>query len=191
MSTLGRRHHPARPARPQVGWTELAVAVLGYIALCVAVGVALGATGRPPDVALAAAAVGVATLGAVGLALVVRIRSLAPLRLRLPGPRWLLVGLAAGAGMRVVTFGVALVWTYLTGDTTDPQQAFADGAVGGGWTLVGLVVFGGLAVPFAEELFFRGYVAVPSGRRRAVANMIGNRSLARRIADASWAEIRR
>ena len=60
--------------------------------------------------------------------------------------------------MRVVTFGVALVWTHLTGDTADPQQAFVDGAVGGGWTLVGLVVFGGLAVPFAEELFFRGVV---------------------------------
>ena len=141
-----------------MGWTELAVAVLGYIALCVAVGVALGATGRPPDVALAAAAVGVATLGAVGLALVVRVRSLAPLRLRLPGRRWLLVGLAAGAGMRVVTFAVALVWTHLTGDPTNPQQALVDGAVGGGWTLVGLVVFGGLVVPFAEELFFRGVV---------------------------------
>ena len=158
MSTLEAGTTPPVRPRPQVGWTELAVAVLGYIALCVAVGVALGATGRPPDVALAVAAVGVATLGAVGLALVVRVRSLAPLRLRLPGRRWLLVGLAAGAGMRVVTFGVALVWTHLTGDTTNPQQAFVDGAVGGGWTLVGLVVFGGLAVPFAEELFFRGVV---------------------------------
>ena len=67
-----------------MGWTELAVAVLGYVALCVAVGGALGATGRSPDVALAVAAVGVATFGAVGLALVVRVRSLAPLRLRLP-----------------------------------------------------------------------------------------------------------
>ena len=57
--------------------------------------------------------------------------------------------------MRVVTFAVALVWTHLTGDPTNPQQALVDGAVGGGWTLVGLVVFGGLVVPFAEELFFR------------------------------------
>ena len=57
-----------------------------------------------------------------------------------------------------MAFGVALVWTHLTGDTTNPQQALVDGAMGGGWTLVGLVVFGGLAVPFAEELFFRGVV---------------------------------
>jgi uncharacterized protein len=158
MSTLEAGTTPPVRSRPQVGWIELAVAMVGYVALCVAVGVALGAIGRPPDVALAVAAVGVATLGAVGLALVVRVRSLAPLRLRLPGRRWLLVGLAAGAGMRVVTFGIALVWTHLTGDTADPQHAFVDGAVGGGWTLVGLVVFGGLAVPFAEELFFRGVV---------------------------------
>ena len=158
MSTLEAGTTPPVRPRPRVGWTELAVAVLGYVALCVAVGVALGATGRPPDVALVVAAVGVATLGAVGLALAVRVRSLAPLRLRLPGRRWLLVGFAAGAGMRVVTVGVALVWTYLTGDTTNPQQALVDGAMGGGWTLVGLVVFGGLAVPFAEELFFRGVV---------------------------------
>ena len=74
MSTLEAGTTPPVRPRPQVGWTELAVAVLGYIALCVAVGVALGATGRPPDVALAVAAVGVATLGAVGLALVVRVR---------------------------------------------------------------------------------------------------------------------
>ena len=111
MSTLEAGTTPPVRPRPQVGWTELAVAVLGYIALCVAVGVALGATGRSPDVALAVAAVGVATLGAVGLALVVRVRSLAPLRLRLPGRRWLLVGLAAGAGMRVVNYAIALVWT--------------------------------------------------------------------------------
>ena len=148
---------PVRP-RPQVGWTELAVAVLGYVALSVAVGVALAATGRPPDVALAVAAVGVATLGAVGLALVVRVRSLAALRLHDPGRRWLLIGVAAGVAMRLVAFGIALGWARLTGDWTNPQQFLADGAVAGGWTLVGLVAFGGLIVPFAEELFFRGVV---------------------------------
>jgi CAAX protease family protein len=158
VSTLEASTTPPVRPRPQVGWTELAVAVLGYVALSVAVSVALGATVRSPDVALAVAAVGVATLGAVGLALVVRVRSLAPLRLRLPARRWLLVGLGAGVGMRVVVVGVALVWMHLTGDTTNPQQVFADGAASGGWTLVGLVVFGGLAVPFAEELFFRGVV---------------------------------
>ena len=70
----------------------------------------------------------------MGLALVVRVRSLAPLRLRLPGRRWLLVGLAAGAGMRVVAFGIALVWTRPDRRQTNPQQALVDGAVGGGWT---------------------------------------------------------
>ena len=172
-----RRSRPPRPEDPLPpgGSTELAVAVLGYVAL--AVRVALGATGRPPDMALAVAAVGVATLGAVGLALVVRVRSLAPLRLRLPGRRWLLVGLAAGAAMRLVTFGVALVWTHLTGDRTNPQQAFVDGAVAGGWMFLGLVVFGGLVVPFAEELFFRGVVYSALRRYGAVLATLASAAL--------------
>ncbi len=71
--------------------------------------------------------------------------------------------------MRLVTFGIALGWTQLTGDSTNPQQFLVDGAVAGGWMFVGLVAFGGLVVPFAEELLFRGVVYSALRRYGAVS----------------------
>jgi len=177
MSTLEASTTSPVRRRPEAGWTELAVAVLGYLALSAAVIVAFGVTGWPLNAALGAAAVGVTTLGAVGLALVVRVRSLAPLRLHHPGGRWLLVGLAAGMGMRVVFVVIVLSWVHLTGDTTNPQQFLIDGAMLGGWTFVGLVVFGGLLVPFAEELLFRGVVYSALRRHGPVVATVGSAAL--------------
>ena len=79
--------------------------------------------------------------------------------------------------MRLGTFGTALGWTQLTGDTTNPQQALVDGAVAGGWTLLGLVAFGGLIVPFAEELLFRGVVYTALRRYGAVVATLGSAAL--------------
>jgi membrane protease YdiL (CAAX protease family) len=177
MSTLEVSTTPPVRRRLEAGWTELAVAVLGYLALSVAVIVAFGVTGWPLNAAMVTAATGVATFGAVGLALAVRVRSLAPLRLRHPGGRWLLVGLAAGVGMRVVFIVVVLAWVHLTGDTTNPQQFLVDGAIAGGWTFVGLVVFGGLLVPFAEELFFRGVVYSALRRHGSMIATLGSAAL--------------
>ena len=70
-----------RSSAPQ----QCRAAVLGYVAPCIAVSVTrLEPPAGRRTVALAVAAVGIATLGAVGLALAVRVRSLAALRLRPP-----------------------------------------------------------------------------------------------------------
>ena len=146
------------------------------MALSIAVSIALGAAGLLANTALLVAAVAVATLGAVGLALAVRVRSLA----RPPAPRrrrWLLTGLAAGVGLHLVAAAVVLAWMHLTGDTTNPQQYLVDGAARGGWTFVGMVVFGGLAVPFAEELFFRGVVYTALRRYGSVLATLGSAAL--------------
>jgi membrane protease YdiL (CAAX protease family) len=146
------------------------------VALSIAVSIALGAAGLLANTALLVAAVAVATLGAVGLALAVRVRSLA----RPPAPRrrrWLLTGLAAGVGLHLVAAAVVLAWMHLTGDTTNPQQYLVDGAARGGWTFVGMVVFGGLAVPFAEELFFRGVVYTALRRYGSVLATLGSAAL--------------
>ena len=177
MSTLEVGTTPPVRRRPDVGWTELVVALLGYVALSIAVSIALGAAGLLANTALLVAAVAVATLGAVGLALAVRVRSLAPLRLCRAGRRWLLTGLAAGVGLHLVAAAVVLAWMHLTGDTTNPQQYLVDGAARGGWTFVGMVVFGGLAVPFAEELFFRGVVYTALRRYGSVLATLGSAAL--------------
>jgi uncharacterized protein len=177
MSTLEVSATPPVRRRPEPGWTEFAVAVLGFVALSAAVAVALGATGWTPDVALGVAITGLVTLGAVGLALMVRVRSLAPLRLHVPGRRWLLIGLAVGVGVRVVVVAIVFAWWHLTGDTTNPQQYLADGALGGGWSLVGLLVFGGLVVPFAEELLYRGVVYSALRRYGPLIAVLGSAAL--------------
>ena len=83
----------------------------------------------------------------VGVALAVRVRSLEPLRLRSPGGRWLLVGLAAGVGLKLVTVGIVMAWQALTGDTGNPQQFLIDGVTAGGWSLVVMLVVGGCSSP--------------------------------------------
>jgi membrane protease YdiL (CAAX protease family) len=117
---------------------------------------ALGAAGWEPDGVGLAFFTALVTLGTVGLTLAVRVRSLAPLHLHRPGTRWLWTGLAVGVALRLVALAVFAVWIAVTGDAWNPQQEFADAAALGGWSLVAILALGGLVIPFAEELLFRG-----------------------------------
>jgi uncharacterized protein len=151
--------HSSSPARrPGVGWTELSVAAVAYLALQIALGVALfAATGGVlpgPVPLLGVTALG--TFGAVAIALLPRVRSVAPLRLRNPGVRWWWLGLAAGVGVFLVNRLVVILWVLLTGDTSNPQAVLADGALAGGWSLAATIALGGLIIPLAEEMLFRG-----------------------------------
>jgi uncharacterized protein len=119
-------------------------------------GVALAVAGWEPDGVGIALLTALVTFGAVGLTLAVRVRSLAPLHLRALGPRWLLTGLAVGVALRLLAFVIAAVWIALTGDAWNPHQDLADSAALGGWSLVAILALGGLVIPFAEELLFRG-----------------------------------
>jgi uncharacterized protein len=144
-------------ARPSTGWTELLVAAAAYLVLGTVGGFALSTVpGALTDVVLVLLATAIATFGAVAIALAPRVRSFAPLRLRSPGTRWLLGGVAAGVGVFLVNQLVIIGWVLLTGDTSNPQQTLSAGAAAGGWSLVGVIALGGLVIPLAEELLFRG-----------------------------------
>lgn len=144
--------------RPDLGWTELAVATVAYLLLTIGgvllAMVALG--GAVPPTVPTLAIVGFATLGAVAIALVVRVRSLAAVGLRRTTWRWLLVGLGAGVGVWLLNRFVVLAYIALTGDESNPQADLADAAAGPVPGLVGVLLAGALLVPVAEELLFRG-----------------------------------
>jgi uncharacterized protein len=165
-------------ARPGVGWTELLVAAVAYLILSVAIGVPLFLiAGGAPDITLVLAGTAVATFGAVAIALAPRVRSLTPLRLRNPGTRWLLVGLAAGVGALLVNRLVVLGWMLLTGDTGNPQQDLTDGAAAGGWSLVGVLILGGLVIPLAEEMLYRGIGYTALRRYGIVVGVLGSAAI--------------
>jgi membrane protease YdiL (CAAX protease family) len=85
----------------------------------------------------------------------VRVRSFAPLLLRAPGTRWLWTGLGVGVALRLLAFVISALWIAFTGDAWNPHQDLADSALGG-WSFVAILALGGLVIPFAEELLFRG-----------------------------------
>lgn len=145
------------PGRPSLGWTELAVAAVAYLALSVLAYLLLvSVLGPAPDTVALIAITGLATVAAAAVALAVRVRSPAALGLRSTSLRWLLVGLGAGVLACLVNRGVVFAYIAITGDTSNPQQSLADTAAGPGPGLIGLLLTGALLVPFAEELLFRG-----------------------------------
>lgn len=145
---------PSAP-RPALGWTELVVGAIAYVALQLALFVAVGvlSQGTPPAPVLVAVSAASA-FGAVAIALVLRVRSPAAVGLVRPTLR----GLALGAGLGVLVWLASrvliVVYVALTGDTSDPQEALT---LFSGPVAAALVVsIGGLAVPLGEELLFRG-----------------------------------
>lgn len=147
------------PRRPAMGWTEIGIAVGGYLLLGVALFAALAVLGGGrPSTNAAVAVTGVIALGAALIAAVVRVRSRAALGLRRVSGRWLLLGVAAGLLAWLVNRGVILGYVALTGDSSNPQQGLADTAAGSVTALLALLAFGAVLVPVGEELLFRGVV---------------------------------
>ncbi|GLZ46118.1 hypothetical protein Acsp06_23030 [Actinomycetospora sp. NBRC 106375] len=148
---------PAPVPAPQreLGWLELATGAVSYVVLQVALFVAVGVVteGTPPAPVLVAVS-GASAFGAVGLALLLRVRRLSAVGVvRTP---WRTVALGAGLGAAVWLLSRVLIVVYvaITGDTSDPQEALTlfSGPVAA--TLV--ILIGGLVVPLGEELLFRG-----------------------------------
>lgn len=145
---------PSAP-RPALGWTELVVGAIAYVALQLALFVAVGvlSQGTPPAPVLVAVSAASA-FGAVAIALVLRVRSPAAVGLVRPTLR----GLALGAGLGVLVWLASrvliVVYVALTGDTSDPQEALT--LFSGPVAAALVVAIGGLAVPLGEELLFRG-----------------------------------
>lgn len=161
---------PARP-RPRLGLPEIAVAAVAYVGLLLvghAVTDAAGITAGPWLAVVSAAA----ALGAVVAALAVRVRSLAPLRLRTPRPAMLLVGVAVGLATWLLARGLLALWTDLGGTLPAAQPGLW--AFTGTGTTVAMVVLVGLVVPCVEELLFRGVLVPALGRYGLVVAALGS-----------------
>jgi CAAX protease family protein len=157
MTTLTTATAPATttPAR-QLGPIDAVLVPVGYLALMIGGGIAFALTGGNLDGVGISLLTALVTFGTVGLTLAVRVRSFAPLLLRAPGTRWLWAGLGAGVALRLLAFVIFSLWMAITGDAWNPHQDLADSAALGGWSFVAILALGGLVIPFAEELLFRG-----------------------------------
>ncbi|WP_433801471.1 lysostaphin resistance A-like protein [Actinomycetospora sp. CA-084318] len=155
---------PLPPAPTEPGWSprgrrlglpEFVVAAVVYVAIQVLAGFALiSATGALPPAPVLLAISAVSAFGAVAVALLLRVRSLAALGMRrVP---WRTVGLAVLLGLAVwlVSRVLIVVYVSVTGDLTDPQAALTQ--FSGGLAAFWVVLLGGLVVPLGEELLFRG-----------------------------------
>lgn len=98
-----------------------------------------------------------AAIASVGIVVALRRHlSAASVGLQRVSGGWLLAGVGLGITGWLLTRGVVLAYFWITGDTTNPQAGLASAAQG---TLAqfGLTLLvAGLAVPFGEELLFRG-----------------------------------
>jgi membrane protease YdiL (CAAX protease family) len=159
MTTLTTATAPTTttPAR-QLGPLEAVLVPVGYLALMIGGGIAFAAAlaGGNLDGVGISLLTALVTFGTVGLTLAVRVRSLAPLLLHAPGTRWLWTGLGVGVALRLLAFVIFGLWIAFTGDAWNPHQDLADSAALGGWSFVAILALGGLVIPFAEELLFRG-----------------------------------
>jgi membrane protease YdiL (CAAX protease family) len=154
---------PVLPARPALGWLELVVAAVAYVVLQIGLflPVALLAKGDPPAPLLVGIS-GASALGAVAIAVALRVRSPAAVGLVRTGARTVALGVGLGVAVWLLSRVLIVAYVAATGDTSDPQAALTlfSGPVAA--TLV--IVLGGLVVPLGEELLFRG-LAYPVLRR--------------------------
>jgi uncharacterized protein len=154
---------PVLPARPALGWLELVVAAVSYVVLQIGLflPVALLSEGDPSAPLLVAVS-GASALGAVAIALALRVRSPAAVGLVRTGARTIALGVGLGVAAWLLSRVLIVVYVAVTGDTSDPQAALT--LFSGPVAAALVVVLGGLVVPLGEELLFRG-LAYPVLRR--------------------------
>ena len=97
-----------------------------------------------------------AALAGGGLTAAIGRRGFRALGLRSVSGRWLLVGLGAGLAVMLANRVVVLLYVWATGDASNPQAGMAGTADGTPLQFALIVALGGLFVPFAEEVLFRG-----------------------------------
>lgn len=147
---------PNMPVRP--GWPEVIVGLVILAAVTVGVALLARQLGLGPVVfgLVLAALSGVATLAGFAAAMLLRIRSLGAFGVRRTTRRWLLIGVGAGVIAFAVKGLVVMAYTAVTGDSSNPQTAYADGGSGGMLSLILATLFIGVLTPLGEELLFRG-----------------------------------
>ncbi|MBR7741855.1 CPBP family intramembrane metalloprotease [Phycicoccus sp. BSK3Z-2] len=88
-----------------------------------------------------------------------RIRSGASFGIRRVSRRWLLVAVGLGVATLIVKSLASAAWILVSGEQSNPQAEYAQGAGGGLLYLVLATLFLGVVTPVGEELLFRGVVA--------------------------------
>ena len=153
----------SRDARRErgVGWLDVLLIVVVYLLISVLAGSAVGLLGpsllSTAGVLLILTANAAAAIASVGIVVVARGHlSAASVGLRRVSTRWLLAGVGLGLVGWLLTRGVVLTYFWVTGDTTNPQAGLVNAAQGTLAQFALTLLVAGLAVPFGEELLFRG-----------------------------------
>lgn len=154
----------ARPARNRLTRPALPEGIVGLVVLSVVAyggGSQLSRLGLDPVVygLVFTALSGVAGIAGFAAAVLLRIRSLRPFGVRPVSRRWLLIGVGAGLVAFVVKGLAVLAYIQITGDSSNPQTVYAEGASGGVLSLILATLFLGFLTPLGEELLFRGVIA--------------------------------
>lgn len=117
---------------------------------------------------------GVIDITAFAVTGVLRVRTLAGFGVRRVRARWLLIAAGAGILTLIVKSLASAAWILVSGDTSNPQSEYAQGAAGGVAFLVMATLFLGVLTPVGEELLFRGVVATVLLRYGAVVGVGGS-----------------
>ncbi|HEX2741844.1 MAG TPA: type II CAAX endopeptidase family protein [Rubrobacter sp.] len=144
-----------------LGWLDVLLVIIFYLLISVLAGSAVGflsigllsIAGQLLILTVSA----FAAIASVGGVLVARRHlSAASVGLRRVNARWLLIGAGLGLLGWFLTRGVVLAYFWVTGDTSNPQAGLVNAAQGTPLQFALTLLVAGLAVPFGEELLFRG-----------------------------------
>jgi membrane protease YdiL (CAAX protease family) len=117
---------------------------------------------------------GVAGLAGFYAAFFLRIRSLTAFGVRPTSMRWLIVAGGVGLIAFVAKSAAILLYIWMTGDGTSPQDIYATGASGGLWTAILATCLFSFLTPLGEEFLFRGVVASALLRYGALVGVAGS-----------------
>ena len=151
------------PGPRGIGLLEVSIAIICYLVVSAAAGIALFALGYDPTTSdavtmlLFVAVAAIAPVVSVGLTLLPRVRSLLAVGLKRVSGKWLLIGVGFGLLGWTINRGVVVLYVWISGDASNPQAGLANTAIdGSAIQFVLLVLLAGLIAPFGEELLFRG-----------------------------------
>lgn len=116
---------------------------------------------------------GIGGLAGFLLAYSLRLRDFSAFGIRPTTMRWVLIAFAAGCFAFLVKTLAILLVMQVTGNTTNIQEVYATGGIGGLWSLVLATLFLAVHTPIGEEFLFRGVVTTALLRYGAVVGVAG------------------
>ena len=139
--------------------TYLIVQILGGAVLALTLGTEAILSQDPQATVWLVGTAAISALVAALVANVIRIRSFSAIGLVETSGRWLMIGAGVGLLGFLINRLVVVLYFWISGDTSNPQQGMADTAMGGSFIQFALlIILGGLLAPLGEELLFRGVV---------------------------------